>query len=162
MRWGIRRKDPSGDSGAVKVTSKKGKGVVKVSGGKGRQASEDAVAKAAARQKAKASTVDSLTNQELKTYVERKKLEEQYMSYVAKEVPRKSRGRKFVEKTIKEEWDAATSGKKSPKAEQLLGLAIAASTLAAVVYSPTGKRRGAAGALAVGSMLAKGAGKHRK
>ena len=162
MRWGVRRKNPSGNSGAVTVTTKSGKGVVKVSGGKGRQASEDAVAKAAARQKGRASTVDALSNQELKTYVERKKLEEQYMSYVAKEVPKKSKGRKFVEKTIKEEWDAATSGKKSPKGEQILGLVGAGLTVAALLGSASGKHRGNAGKILVLAQLAKGSGKHRK
>jgi hypothetical protein len=161
MRWGVRRKDPSGSSGAVTVTSKKGKGVVKTSGGKGKQASEDAVAKAAARQKGKASTVDALSNQELKTYVERKKLEEQYMSYVSKEVPRKSKGRKFVEKTLKEEFNAVASGKPGPILKTAATAATVATTIGALKGG--GKHRGAMsiGALTVKTLIG-GPGKHRK
>jgi hypothetical protein len=79
MRWGVRRKDPSSDGeGAVTVRSKKGKGIVKVSGGAKREASDDAVKAAAYKQKAKASTTDSLTNDELKALVARLQLEQQY------------------------------------------------------------------------------------
>lgn len=73
MKWGVRKDKPSTD-----VTLKETPGRrVKATGGKRQPASEDAKKAAAARQKAKASTVDALSNQELQQLVNRMNLEQQ-------------------------------------------------------------------------------------
>jgi hypothetical protein len=86
MRWGVRKRDsdsvPDGTTTIVKV--KPGKGVVGVRGGKNLPASDDAVKAAAYKQKAKASSVDALTNQELQAMVARMNLEQQYSKLTAK------------------------------------------------------------------------------
>jgi hypothetical protein len=74
MKWGVRRDKPS-----VKVTATTRPGRrVKTSGGTGQKSTRDAVTAAKARQKAKKSTVDSLTNKELEGLIKRMKLEQQY------------------------------------------------------------------------------------
>jgi hypothetical protein len=75
MKWGVRRRSTTPT--AVAVTTRPGKRV-KTAGGKGQSASEDAVTAAVARQKAKKSTVDSLSNKELQNLVARMNLEQQY------------------------------------------------------------------------------------
>lgn len=75
MKWGIRRSNPSaGSSVVVKTTAGK---KVKTTGGKGLRPSDDAVRAAIARQKAKKSGVDSLSNDELRILVSRMGLERQ-------------------------------------------------------------------------------------
>lgn len=80
MKWGRRRSDKeiAESKQQVEVTTKAGKGVVKTSGGKKLQASEDAINAKASRQRAKASTTDALSNQELQALVTRMNLEQQY------------------------------------------------------------------------------------
>lgn len=103
MRWGVRRKNPSGDSGPVKVTGKKGKGVVKVSGGGGKQVSEDAVTRYAVSQKGKKSTMASLSNEELKKHNERAKLEQEFAKYNAEQT---QKGQSLVKKIMKNERES--------------------------------------------------------
>lgn len=159
MKWGVRKDRFYRDSQEVRITAKKGKGIVKVRGGSGRGVSEEAADRAATRQKGKRSTVDSLTNAELKRYVERKKLEEQYMSFIAKEIPRKSKGRKFVEEFIKGEIDGIKSGKPGPTVKALTTAVTVAGMLK---LGAGGTHRGKMGKLAVSTILAAGTGKRRK
>lgn len=74
MRWGVRRdRTPT----AVETVQTPGKRV-KATGGKNQSASEDAINAAVARQKARASTPDALSNKELQALVNRMNLEQQY------------------------------------------------------------------------------------
>ena len=74
MKWGVRRdKSPT----AVEVNARPGR-YVKAKGGKYQDVSEDAIKAAVARQKARKSTTDSLSNPELQALVQRMNLEQQY------------------------------------------------------------------------------------
>lgn len=80
MRWGVTRKSgsaaPSGPTPVVtKITPGK---KVKTSGGKLHTPTEDAVAAATLKQKAKSSSTDSLSTKELQVLVTRMNLEQQY------------------------------------------------------------------------------------
>ena len=114
MKWGVRkRRDRSSSSSEpedVKIKSTPGQRV-KTSGGRNQPPSEDAKRAAAYKQKAKASSVHSLSNQELQLLVTRMNLEAQYAKIAAADVPQKSKGRKFLEDLIKSEADAAFKGK---------------------------------------------------
>lgn len=117
MRWGVRRKDTGysdGDS-TIKVTTKSGKGIVKVSGGKGIDPSEDAVKVAAAKQKAKSSTTAALSNDEMKLLVGRMQLEQQYAKLMSESnQKKKSKGLEFSTWLLKSEGKAIATGKPSP------------------------------------------------
>lgn len=109
MKWGV-RKDGSTSSTSTKtsnlrrkatdvtVAQKPGK-FVRTSGGKRQTASEEAVRVAAARQLAKKSTTDSLSNKQLQEAVNRMNLERQF-SKLAKEADRRSRGQRVVQKLL--------------------------------------------------------------
>ena len=74
MKWGVRR-----DNSPKAVTVKEAPGkFVKTSGGKNQPASDDAKSAAVSRQKAKKSSLDSLSNKELQQLVTRMNLEQQY------------------------------------------------------------------------------------
>lgn len=88
MKWGVRRKNPS----AVTVIAKDGK-KIKVSGGVGQPAHEDAILAKTAKQKAKKSSTDSLSNKELQALVTRLNLEQQLSKLGSGQ---KSAGAKFV------------------------------------------------------------------
>ena len=75
MRWGVRRRSPG--SSSVEVATPAGRGV-QTRGGSGQRASEDAVRAAIATQKARKSTVSSLSNKELQDLVTRLNLETQF------------------------------------------------------------------------------------
>jgi hypothetical protein len=84
MRWGYRRSDAALARAAAKraptpvtTTQKPGKRV-KATGGANQKATDDAIAAAMARQKAKASSTDALSNRELQAVVQRMNLEQQY------------------------------------------------------------------------------------
>jgi hypothetical protein len=78
QKWGVRHLRDNG-SGPVPVETRIRPGkMVKTSGGKHHSAHEDAVKAATARQKAKKSTLDSLSNRELQDLVNRMNLEQQY------------------------------------------------------------------------------------
>lgn len=76
MRWGRRRDQPTGPV-AVEVKANPGSRV-KTSGGKRQNASDDAIRAATYKQKAKKSTVDSLSNKELQDLINRMNMEQQY------------------------------------------------------------------------------------
>lgn len=102
MRWGVRR--ARGSDGRVvetpvSVKTTPGKRV-KTSGGTGQKPSEDAVRVATARQKAKKSSLDSLSNKELQELVNRMNLEQQYSRLSG---GKKNAGRKFIENQLKAE-----------------------------------------------------------
>lgn len=92
MRWGV-RKDRSPVDATVAQPRAGGRVVAK--GGQNQPASEDAKKAASTAQKAKASTVDSLSNQELQDLVRRMNLEAQYTQLSAN---RQSAGAKFLKK----------------------------------------------------------------
>lgn len=78
MKWGVRRSRQS-SSGPTDVVLKTKPGKkIKAIGGSGYPASEDATRTAISRQKAKKSTVSSLSNKELEDLVRRLNLERQY------------------------------------------------------------------------------------
>lgn len=92
MHWGIRKDSSGGTPTAVETHTAPGR-KVKASGGHNQPASEDAIRVAGHRQKAKASTTDSLSTQELKELVDRMNLEQQYSRLSAADM---SPGQKFV------------------------------------------------------------------
>lgn len=101
MKWGV-RKDVStsrggADSGptAVVVTQKKPGTYAKSTGGKSYPLHDDAAVALAARQKARASKTDALSNAELRTAVERMQLEQRY-NQLEFSSDRRSRGARFV------------------------------------------------------------------
>lgn len=117
MRWGIRRRDPSGGTPSgpedVTVTSRAGKGA-RAAGGRGHMPSDDAKKAVAYRQIAKTSSVHALSNAELKLLVERLNLENNYAKLtVADRAPSKRKA--FLQKIIKEESAAYLSGNKTPR-----------------------------------------------
>lgn len=75
MRWGVRKRDTSPQK--VRVIRKPGK-ALKTKGGENQKASPDAIRAAVAKQKARRSTTDSLSNKELQELVTRMNLEQQY------------------------------------------------------------------------------------
>lgn len=106
MRWGVTTVDKASKptltrekdlrvtkSSNVTVTQRKPGRYAKAKGGKRLRATDDAVKAVAARQKAKKSTTDALTNDELRAAVERMNLEQQYAKLDAKT---KRRGQGFV------------------------------------------------------------------
>lgn len=76
MKWGVRRRGPSGPTDVIVKTA--GGKKVKTAGGKGQPASDDAVRAAVSKQKARKSTTDALSNKELQDLVSRMNLEQQY------------------------------------------------------------------------------------
>lgn len=93
MKWGVRR-DRDDSPQSVSVTQKKPGTKATATGGKNQPLSDDAKRTAEQKQRAKASTTDALSNQELKQLVERMQLEANYARLAA---PQKSAGQKFVE-----------------------------------------------------------------
>lgn len=92
MKWGHRNSD-SVALGQVITDQKKPGSKVTASGGKGFTAHPDAARAAAAKQVAKKSTTDALSNQELQALVTRMNLEQQYSKLSAGQT---SPGKKFV------------------------------------------------------------------
>lgn len=79
MRWGQHLSRTTGGVSPVAVRAKQTPGKrVQTTGGSGHKGSGDAVTAAKLRQKAKKSTVDSLSNAELQALVTRLNLEQQY------------------------------------------------------------------------------------
>lgn len=99
MRWGVRKKAPAVKT-KVELDATPGRRV-KAKGGTGQPIAKDAKVAAVSRQKAKKSTVDALSNDELKSLVTRMNLEQQYSQL---ETNRRSRDAnpaiKFVGKTL--------------------------------------------------------------
>ena len=82
MKWGV-RKARSDASVKVRTTARPGKRVT-ATGGQNQRPSNDAVRASIAKQKAKASTTDSLSNKELGDLVKRMQLEKQYSDLTPK------------------------------------------------------------------------------
>lgn len=80
MKWGVHR---SRQPEKVRVTTKRG-ARVKAKGGTGQKPSDDAIKVAIAKQKARKSSTDALSNKELKLLVERMNMEQQYSKLTAK------------------------------------------------------------------------------
>ena len=117
MRWGIRKNQSSnsgtketavsrlkkrlqGPDGPEEVAVKATPGrKVKTTGGRARNASDDAINAARTRQIAKKSTTDALSNDELQSLVTRMNLEQQYSKLSANY---KSTGEKFVDRLVKD------------------------------------------------------------
>ena len=76
MKWGVRKKRGV-EVSKVKTTAQRGQKVT-AKGGTGQKPSPDAVRTAVLKQKAKASTTDSLSTKELKALTERMQLEKKY------------------------------------------------------------------------------------
>ena len=92
MRWGVRRKN-IGSPNEVTVSVDKGK--LKAKGGQGHAPAPEAVKTAATKQKAKASGVHSLSNEEIQAAVTRMNLEKNFTEATAK-TKRVIPGQKFV------------------------------------------------------------------
>lgn len=97
MQWGVTTRDRAHMAAPkpVEVTQKKPGKFAKAEGGQNHPLHPEAKASLEVRQKAKASTTDSLSNQELRTAVQRMQLEQQY-SQLAYQSDRRSRGARFV------------------------------------------------------------------
>lgn len=93
MRWGVHQGSTSPQS--VSVKAKPGK-YVQTKGGRKINASDDAIQAAVNRQKAKKSTVDSLSNEDLRATVERMQLEANY-NRLAQKLDHRSTGRKIID-----------------------------------------------------------------
>lgn len=115
MKWGQRKSESGGgikskiqkfneERNAPKaVTARQKPGqFVKTSGGGKQKAHDDAVRAQFSRQKAKASTTDSLSNQELQQLVTRMNLEVQYQN-LSSQVDRRSSGQKMVNTLLGQE-----------------------------------------------------------
>jgi hypothetical protein len=126
MKWGVRKdRKSSKNQRDVTVVTKPGKGVVKTTGGKGHTPSEDALRKATVKQKAKGSSTDALSNEELKRVVERMNLEQQYKK-LSSQQKTQSAGAKFVKGLIKNETESLQRGKPGPVVSAIMaGLTVA-------------------------------------
>jgi hypothetical protein len=99
MKWGVRKGSssrPTKDPTEVKIRAKPGRDI-KAKGGKKIPASADAVTKAVYQQRAKASTTNALSNQELQALVNRLNLEQQYSRLTKSDI---TYGEKFVKETL--------------------------------------------------------------
>lgn len=109
MKWGVTTVDkaakatPKGGRNSklvrgpkeVTVRQRKAGTYVQTKGGQRQTATPDAIKGAAARQKAKKSTTDSLTTDELRTAIERMNLEQQFTK-LSRKTDRQTRGQKIV------------------------------------------------------------------
>lgn len=78
MKWGVRKADKSSGPQSVQVKAYLGNRVVRTTGGKGHDLSDDAKRAAVLKQKSRKSNVRSLSNKELQDLVNRMNLEQQY------------------------------------------------------------------------------------
>lgn len=98
MKWGVRRRDRAPTN--VEVLTQPGRRV-KARGGENQPPSDDAVRAAIIRQKARKSTVHSLSNKEIQDLVNRLNLEQQYARTVPASITAK--GLKFATKVAMKE-----------------------------------------------------------
>ena len=122
MKWGVRRKKgPDGRVEATPVEVKTTPGQkVKARGGKNQPASEDAIRTAALRQKARASTTDSLSTKELQELTQRLQLEANYKKLV--DGPEKKKGESFIDKLLDAEMKAVKEGRAGPTQATINGV----------------------------------------
>ena len=97
MRWGIRRKNPSGPNPVVVSVNRK---KLKAKGGEGHPAVEEALRTAAVKQQVKKSGVHSVPSEELQAAVNRMNLESNF-SQAAQKTKYESAGAKLVKRTLK-------------------------------------------------------------
>jgi hypothetical protein len=124
MRWGVRRETGSNgrvDATPVTVTQPKPGSRLTATGGQNHPAHEDATKAVAARQKARASTLAALSNDELQATVKRMQLEQQYSDLMNK----------------RQGKSAAKKGQEIVKG--LLGMGKTANEVMAFHNSPAGK-----------------------
>lgn len=93
MKWGVRKKQARAAGPAPVVLKTTPGKKVKTSGGQYHNAHKDAVEAAITRQKARKSSVDALSNAELKALVNRMNLEQQYSKL---QVNRQNPAQKFI------------------------------------------------------------------
>lgn len=107
MKWGVRK-----DRTPTKVTTEQRPGsYVRAKGGDYQKASKDAITAAKYKQKAKRSSPDSLSNEELQTLVKRMNLEQQYRQLSANDRDaRMTKGQKFLR------WATSSKGQKDMRA----------------------------------------------
>lgn len=113
MKWGKRKNRAPAGPTDVEVKTVPGKRV-QARGGAGQPAHPDAIERAAARQKARASTVDALSTQELKRLVERMNLEANYAKLAVEQPTRLAKGKKFALKLLSDEGQQLLRGKRGP------------------------------------------------
>lgn len=113
MKWGKRKNRAPAAETPVQVKTVPGKRV-EAKGGHGQPAHPDAIERAAARQKARASTVDALSTPELKRLVERMNLEANYAKLAVEQPTRLAKGRKFALKLLSDEGQQLLRGKQGP------------------------------------------------
>jgi hypothetical protein len=112
MRWGKRKNKPTVET-PVEVKTTPGKRV-QARGGTGQPPHPDAIATAAARQKARSSTTDALSTPELKKLVERMNLEANYNKLAVEAPTRLDKGKKFALKLLSDEGQQLLRGKQGP------------------------------------------------
>ena len=95
MKWGVRKSESGSSPVPVTATQKKPGKFVTTKGGEKHPAHEDAVKAVVARQKAKGSTTDALSNAELQAAVTRMNLEAQFKR-LDQENDRRSKGKRFI------------------------------------------------------------------
>lgn len=113
MKWGVRKRRDKASSGPpedVIIKTRPGKRI-ETAGGRNQPASDDAKKAYAYKQKAKASSVHSLSNQELQALITRMNLEQQYSKVAAADAAQRGKGRKFLEDLLKSEVEAKLKGK---------------------------------------------------
>lgn len=113
MKWGKRKNRAPAAPTSVEVKTTPGRRV-EARGGQGQPAHPDAIERAASRQKARASTVDSLSTPELKRLVERMNLEANYAKLAVEQPTRLAMGKKFAVKLISDEGMQLLRGKQGP------------------------------------------------
>lgn len=115
MKWGVRRSpEQLGHPQDVKIKAKGSRLIA--TGGKGQPPSEDAVNAIKSLQKARASSVHALTDQELKHLNSRLQMERNFASLAA--IP-KNPAREFVVGILKDEGNKLLRGQKGPIVQQV-------------------------------------------
>lgn len=105
MKWGIRRKKPRPRVDTVEARNGKVRKVTLSEKSSRMSPHTDATRVAVLRQRAKERSTDTLSNDELKSVVNRMNLEQQYSNLSQQ---RKSAGRKFLEGLFKEQAQQQT------------------------------------------------------
>jgi hypothetical protein len=152
MKWGVITETSTGSSSSVLLregVSSRGQVRIQTTGGSHRPASEDAKVAAINRHTAKASGINSLSNKELKTVIDRMNLTSGFIKATTKpDHPAKAFIKKLLGETGKTELTALSKGSTGPLAKSIdKGLASAypskgrhAVKLAATIVSPASGR----------------------
>jgi hypothetical protein len=119
MKWGVRRTSGSGGEGGpgeVHVV-KRGK-VLKTTGGKKLDPADDAVRAAVAKQKAKKSGTQALSNKEYQAMISRMEMDQKYLNLSAKEKAARDNVATKWAKQQAMDWGMKELKKNGPKAIQ--------------------------------------------